>query len=364
MSDTPLSGCCKKQHNKINPKQVSPCCEKKGKIDVLFISGLIVAFVCYFGLVLFKGNLEKYPKIFSFLSNNFKFINDMSIGVIFGFIAIYILEFVPKSLIHKVIGEKNGIRGITRAVIIGFLFDICSHGVLMIANKLYKQGVSLPKIIAFLTATPWNSISLTIIMISLLGYKITLIFVVLSLLIGVLTGLIFEFLIKVGVLNNNQENLENIAEEKKDGLTFKEKIRSKKFFKQAFIDSLKDSKMIVKWLVIGTLLASFIDSVVPTDIFKYYLGPTILGLLITLFFALIIEVCSQQTLPIATIIITKAGALGNAFVFLMAGITTNYSQVLILKNMTKSWKTPIFMFLAIVPQILVLGYLLNFYHIK
>jgi uncharacterized membrane protein YraQ (UPF0718 family) len=54
----------------------------------------------------------------------------------------------------------------------------------MVGTKLYQKGASLGQLMAFLIASPWNSLSLTIIMFTLIGLKWTLLYISLSLLIG------------------------------------------------------------------------------------------------------------------------------------------------------------------------------------
>jgi len=55
----------------------------------------------------------------------------------------------------------------------------------------------------------------------------------------------------------------------------------------------------------------------------------------------------------------RAGAVGNGFTFLLAGVATDYTEIMVLKETTKSWKTAFFLPLVTVPQVLAIGYLLN-----
>ena len=65
----------------------------------------------------------------------------------------------------------------------------------MVAAKLYERGVSAGQVMAFLIASPWNSFSLTIILIALIGFKWTLTFIALSKLPALITGFIFDKLV-------------------------------------------------------------------------------------------------------------------------------------------------------------------------
>ena len=88
------------------------------------------------------------------------------------------------------------------------------------------------------------------------------------------------------------------------------------------------------------------------------MGPTTLGLLVTLLVATILEVCSEGTAPLAFEIYRQTAALGNAFVFLMAGVVTDYTEIgLLWTNVGK--RVAIFLPLITVPQVIALGILAN-----
>jgi uncharacterized membrane protein YraQ (UPF0718 family) len=124
-------------------------------------------------------------------------------------------------------------------------------------------------------------------------------------------------------------------------------------------DGLKDSKMVFRWLFFGIVLATAIRAFVPVDTYQTLFGPTVMGLLLTLLAATVIEVCSEGSTPIAADIVTRAAAPGNGFTFMMAGVATDYTEVMVIRDMTQSWKIALFLPLVSVPQILVIGWVLN-----
>ena len=73
----------------------------------------------------------------------------------------------------------------------------------------------------------------------------------------------------------------------------------------------------------------------------------------------LIEVCSEGSTPIGADLVTRAAAPGNGFAFLMAGVSTDYTEMMVLRDMTKSWKIALSLPLLTVPQILVLGWIMN-----
>jgi uncharacterized membrane protein YraQ (UPF0718 family) len=88
------------------------------------------------------------------------------------------------------------------------------------------------------------------------------------------------------------------------------------------------------------------------------MGPTIFGMMVTLLFATILEVCSEGTSPLAFEIYRQTGALGTPFVFLMAGVVTDYTEIgLLWANVGK--KVALWLPIIAIPQVIVLGILAN-----
>ena len=50
---------------------------------------------------------------------------------------------------------------------------------------------------------------------------------------------------------------------------------------------------------------------------------------------------------------------GNSFTFLMTGVSTDHTEVMVLKETTNSWKIPLFLPLVTLPQIIMFALLLN-----
>jgi uncharacterized membrane protein YraQ (UPF0718 family) len=116
--------------------------------------------------------------------------------------------------------------------------------------------------------------------------------------------------------------------------------------------------MVLWWIIIGVLIAAVIGAYVPQHFFMNYLGPDLQGLSLTLLVATVIEVCSEGTSPIAFEIFNKIGVLGNPFVFLMAGVATDYTEIgLVWSNVGR--RAALWIPIATVPQVVAFGIALN-----
>lgn len=292
----------------------------------------------------------------------FELMNQMWIGIVLGIVAMGVMGRIPRPFIMAALGTKKGVRGILRAVLAGIILDLCSHGILMVGAKLYERGASAGQLMAFLIASPWNSLSLTVILISLIGWQWTLLFIALSAVVALVTGVTVEALVERGKLPANPARIPL-----PEGFSFWREAKqawagvniTPRYVFNMLKAGLIDSKMILRWLFIGVLIAAALRVFIDAGHFAHYFGPSIIGLMVTLLAATVIEVCSEGSAPIAADIMTRAHAPGNAFTFMMAGVATDYTEIMVLREATKSWKLTLALPLITVPQVLALGYLLN-----
>jgi uncharacterized membrane protein YraQ (UPF0718 family) len=284
-------------------------------------------------------------------------------GLVAAIIAIGILERLPQELIIAVLGRPGSRYSLFRAAAAGVLLDLCSHGILAVGAKLYHRGASAGQVMAFLIASPWNSLSLTLILITLIGLAWTLAFILLSVVIAIFTGWIFDRLVSSGQLPANPAHIELPA-------NYPIKAEAKRAFSSLdlsprggvnlLIDGIKGTRIVLRWLLFGLVAAAVIRAFVDPNIFSAWFGPTLMGLLATLLATTVFEVCSEGSVPIAAELMKRADAPGNAFTFLLAGVATDYTEIMVMRETTGSWKFAGFIPLITVPQVLLIGLLLNY----
>lgn len=351
-----MSSCCPPEPEHHHDHEGDACHLPSGKPDYLFWGSSAIILL---GLL---GWLFNLPVVATFGHHVWAFLSTMWWGVLIGLFFVGLFSRVPKEYFAKILGRGDTVGGVFRAAGAGLLLDLCSHGILMVGAKLYERGASLAQLLTFLIASPWNSISLTFILFALIGVKWTLVFILGSAVIAVVTGLIVQMLVKNGTLPANPHSIElpadfnMVADAKARLKTFKP---TKDFWITVVRDGWHDGKMVLRWLMVGVVLAALLRTFISVDDFATWFGPTMTGLLLTLIATTIIEVCSEGSSPIGADLVTRAAAPGNGFAFMMAGVATDYTEIMVLKNLTGSWKIALVLPLLTVPQVLLLGWVLN-----
>jgi uncharacterized membrane protein YraQ (UPF0718 family) len=336
------------------------CCETPARRDYLFWVSLSIVGIAYPVGALLQHDHASVLAVFT--SGIFELFNKMWWGIAIGVVFVGILGRVPRELVMGMLGRDGGVSGLFRATLAGVFLDLCSHGILAVGMKLYERGASAGQVMAFLLASPWNSFSLTLILFGLIGVNWTLLFILLSLVVGIITGWIFDHLVRRGQLPGNPWQ-DELGERQPLPQLVREFRQSIRFTASGSLDILREgfagSRVVIRWSLFGLILAGLIRALVPEEAFATWFGATMGGLWLTLLATTIIEVCSEGSTPIAADLMNRAGAPGNSFTFLMAGVATDYTEIMSIRDTTRSWRIALFLPLITVPQVMLIGAVLN-----
>ncbi|MFC1482669.1 permease [Candidatus Margulisiibacteriota bacterium] len=349
----------KKEHG-ISDSEICETCAIKTRQPFYKNKILIIVFIIIVSYILglYIPQLEKLQMVLRMYLQ--KIALPVGLGLFLGGIIDWL---VPREYVSKMLsGTKK--RTIFGAVVTGFLMSVCSHGILALAIQLYKKGASAPAVVAFLLASPWANLPMTILMFGFFGIK-ALAIILSAIVIAIISGFIFLFLSKLQLIETNPNTI-TIEE----GFSIRKDIRKriseirfsfdrfKKSIKAIWDGSISLANMVLWWILLGAFLSSLAGAFIPETFMKAYMGASILGLLATLLIATVLEVCSEGTAPLAFEIYRQTGALGNAFVFLMAGVVTDYTEIgLLWTNVGK--KTAIWLPVVTVPMVILLGIVFN-----
>ncbi|MFH1722790.1 MAG: permease [Candidatus Altiarchaeota archaeon] len=352
--------CVKKFEQTHNLEPEEPCPQCAVPTTKWYKEKLYIASILFILLVIVSAYI---PALSDFHEALIDYISIIWWAILLGLIIGGIIDhYIPRTYISKFLTKPEK-KTILHAVGFGFLMSACSHGILAIAIELHKKGASTPAVIAFLLASPWANLPITILLFGFFGMK-AFFLVVSAIVVAIITGLAYQVLDERKMIEPvEKHDVEEGFSIRKD---IKERWQGYRFTRANIHKDIHGvlaggwalSKMVVWWLIIGVIFAAGARAFVPSDFFHDYMGPTIIGLVVTLVLATVIEVCSEGSAPLAFEIFNQTGAFGNTFIFLMAGVATDYTEIgLLWANIGK--KTALWLPIITVPQILVLGVLFN-----
>ncbi len=293
-------------------------------------------------------------------------------------------EFISNKIVEKHLGGK-GFAPLLYATLVGAILPICCVGSLPVALSLREKGASIGAVMAFLIATPATSLSALIVCYSLLGLKFTVYIFFAVIFMGIAMGALanlFDFKIKadakaVCACHSKDKHCERIdpvcgmavSEHSEltmefDGTKFffcsahcKAKFQSSpdKYFdsheheecehcsaenrgvREKLIDALKFAfvempRDIGLELVLGLLLAALIASFDPIGRFVQIYLAGALAYPVSLFFGIMMYICSTASVPLVQALISQGMNIGAAMVLLLVGPITSWGTILVVRS--------------------------------
>ena len=255
---------------------------------------------------------------------------EMAPYLLLGFLVAGFLHiFVPVSWVVKHLGG-NSVKAVFKASLLGIPLPLCSCGVLPVAVSLRKAGSGTAPSLSFLITTPVTGVDSLMATWALMGGVFTILRLVVSLIIGLFTGLVMVIINQISPTDNLPDNQEVISanfQTNSSAATFGQKI------KQVFLYGLVElPASIAGSILIGLLLGGVIAALLPPDLVGKYLGAGFWGLVVSVIVAIPLYVCATGSIPIAMAMMVSGFSPGAALAFLIAGPATNTVAITTVKS--------------------------------
>lgn len=255
-----------------------------------------------------------------------------SISILNGASGWLMISFIVAGLLHNLIspekfqkslGNKK-ILSLLKSTVSGMLLPICSCGVIPIGISMYYSGAYLGPVLAFMTSTPIINPIAVVLCLGLLGYKITIIYVISGFVIPLIVGVLGNSLGGEELYIKGLECSQVRIELEKEELTIGEKIIEgvKWSFSELAIT-------VSKYVIIGMFMAGFMMTVFPQGLIQKYLGnPGVISLANVSILACVMYVCAVGHIPFIAALVASGASPGIAITFLIAGAATNLPELI------------------------------------
>lgn len=277
----------------------------------------------------------------------------MAPWLLFGFFAAGILSvFFSPDYIYKHMG-KPGLKSIFKAALFGVPLPVCSCGVIPITVSLKKQGAGRGAAGSFLISTPQTGLDSFFATYAMLGWAFAIIRPIVAFITGILGGLLME---NFGAPKNEKKmESQNVDQDEDDSPRVRGWKMIPAVLHYGFIKLLGN---IASALLLGLILAAFIQLFVPPDFGAKYLNSDWLAMPAMLLFGIPLYVCSTASIPIAASLIVKGISPGAALVFLITGPATNIATITIMSKILGK-KAVVIYIVTVAAAAIIAGYILN-----
>ena len=264
----------------------------------------------------------------------------------------YIQSYFPPERTKKILSRFKGIWANMIAALLGTVTPFCSCSSIPLFIGFTSAGLPLGVTFSFLISSPMVDLGSLVLLMSIFGWKVAVVYVLLGLVIAVIGGTLIE---KIQLENQVQEYIRNgkVLEVPQERLTRKDRLQ------YAWEQVISTAKKVAPYVLIGVGIGAFIHNWIPEDFIVKVLGTG------NPFGVIIATVCGVPMyadifgcIPIAEALLAKGARLGVVLSFMMGVTTLSLPYIIMLKKAVKPKLLGIFVAICTL-GIIIVGYFFN-----
>lgn len=264
----------------------------------------------------------------------------------------YIQSYFPPERTKKILGRFRGIGANMIAALLGTVTPFCSCSSIPLFIGFTSAGLPLGVTFSFLISSPMVDLGSLVLLMSIFGWTVAIVYVLLGLIIAVAGGSLIE---KLHLENEVEEYIKNgkSVDIPQEELHFKDRLHF------AWEQDVSTAKKVAPYVLIGVGIGAIIHNWIPEEIIVKILGANNpFGVIIATIAGVPMYADIFGTIPIAEALLAKGALLGVVLSFMMGVTTLSLPSMIMLRKAVKPKLLWIFIAICTVGIILV-GYLFN-----
>ena len=264
----------------------------------------------------------------------------------------YIQSYFPPERSRKILGRFHGIWANIIGALLGTVTPFCSCSSIPLFIGFTSAGLPLGVTFSFLISSPMVDLGSLILLMSIFGWKVAVVYVILGLVIAVAGGTMIE---KLHLENEVEEFIRNAKaiDIPQDKLHFRDRL------KYAWEQVKETAKKVFPYVLIGVGIGAVIHNWVPEDwVITALGGNNPFGVLIATVVGIPMYADIFGTIPIAEALLAKGALLGVVLAFMMGVTTLSLPSMVMLRKAVKPKLLGIFIAICTL-GIIIVGYVFN-----
>ncbi|MGK4199042.1 permease [Fusobacterium sp. HC1336] len=271
------------------------------------------------------------------------------------FFISYIQSYFPPEKSKKIIGRFKGIWANIIGALLGTVTPFCSCSSIPLFIGFTSAGLPLGVTFSFLISSPMVDLGSLLLLVSIFGVKIAILYVVLGLVIAVVGGTVIEKLKLENEIEEFIRNAKSVSDIELDipELTIADRV---KFAKEQVIETFKK---VFPYILVGVGIGAAIHNWIPENWIIGILGSkNPFGVILATLIGIPIYADIFGTIPIAEALFAKGANLGSILSFMMAVTTLSLPSLVMLRKAIKPKLLKVFVGICII-GIIIVGYFFN-----
>lgn len=268
------------------------------------------------------------------------------------FIISYIQSYFPPERTKRILGRFRGVGANCVAALLGTVTPFCSCSSIPLFIGFTSAGLPLGVTFSFLISSPMVDLGSLVLLMSIFGWKVAVVYVMLGLVIAVVGGTLIE---KMHPENQVEEYIRNgkAIDVPQEELSFRVRM------KYAWGQVESTAKKVFPYVLIGVGVGAFIHNWIPEEFIVKILGTgNPFGVVIAAIAGVPMYADIFGTIPIAEALLAKGAQLGVVLSFMMGVTTLSLPSMIMLRKAVKPKLLGIFVAICTV-GIIIVGYFFN-----
>lgn len=268
------------------------------------------------------------------------------------FVISYIQSYFPPERTKKILGRFHGILANIIAALLGTVTPFCSCSSIPLFIGFTSAGLPLGVTFSFLISSPMVDLGSLVLLMSIFGAKVAIVYVILGLVIAVAGGTLIE---KLHLENQVEEFIRNAKhiDIPMEELTLKDRL---KYSAEQVAETFKK---VFPYILIGVGIGAIIHNWIPQDLIVRFLGNgNPFGVVLATIAGVPMYADIFGCIPIAEALLAKGAKLGVVLSFMMGVTTLSLPSMIMLKKAIKPKLLGIFIAICTV-GIIIVGYFFN-----
>lgn len=268
------------------------------------------------------------------------------------FVISYIQSYFPPERSKNILGRFRGIGANCIAALLGTVTPFCSCSSIPLFIGFSSAGLSLGVTFSFLISSPMVDLGSLILLMSIFGTKVAIVYVLFGLVIAVIGGTLIERLHMEPYVEDSIKNVSAVDIDS-PALTQKERLDYAK-------DQMLSTFMkVIPYILVGVGIGAIIHNWIPESWVQTVLGThNPFGVMIATIIGIPMYADIFGTIPIAEALLAKGAQLGTILSFIMAVTTLSLPSMIMLRKAIKPQLLGLFISICTIGIILV-GYLFS-----
>ncbi len=268
------------------------------------------------------------------------------------FMISYIQSYFPPERTKRILGRFHGVGANCIAALLGTVTPFCSCSSIPLFIGFTSAGLPLGVTFSFLISSPMVDLGSLVLLMSIFGWKVAVLYVVLGLVIAVVGGTMIEKLRLESEVEEFIRKGKNV-DVPRDELTVKDRLQ------YAWEQVVSTARKVAPYVLVGVGIGAFIHNWIPEDFIVKLLGTgNPFGVVIATIAGVPMYADIFGTIPIAEALLAKGAQLGVVLSFMMGVTTLSLPSIIMLRKAVKPKLLGIFVAICTIGIILV-GYFFN-----